>query len=89
MQEYDTIILGYPSWWGTMPMAVFTFLEQYNFSGKTIIPFCTNERSGLGSSIRDLKKLCPKANILAGVSIYGSKAQQADSQAQQIADMAM
>ena len=53
---YDTIILGYPNYWGTIPMAVATFLERYNFDGKTILPLCTNEGSGMGSSERDVKK---------------------------------
>lgn len=48
IDEYDTIILGYPNWWGTMPMVCYTFLESYNFTGKRIIPFCTNEGSGMG-----------------------------------------
>jgi len=55
MDEYDTIILGYPNWWGTMPMAVFTFLEEYDFTGKTILPYCTHEGSGLGASERDCR----------------------------------
>jgi len=63
MESYDVIYLGYPNWWGTMPMAVFTFLESYDFSGKTIIPFCTHEGSGIGNSERDIKKLCPKAKV--------------------------
>ena len=46
MEEFDTVILGYPNWWGTMPMAVHTLLDQYDFSGKRIIPFCTHEGSG-------------------------------------------
>ena len=50
IDEYDTIVLAYPNYWGTMPMAVFTFLERYDFSGKTIIPFCTSGGSGVGSS---------------------------------------
>src|SRR5512145_3060339 len=50
IDEYDEVYLGYPNWWNTCPMAVFTFLESYDFSGKTIIPFCTHEGSGLGSS---------------------------------------
>ncbi|MFZ3132246.1 MAG: flavodoxin [Desulfosporosinus sp.] len=70
MGEYDTIILGYPNWWGTMPMAVFTFLESYDFSGKTIIPFCTHEGSGLGDSEKDIAKLCPHASILKGLAIH-------------------
>lgn len=55
---YDTIFLGYPNWWGTMPMCMFTLLERYDLTGKTIVPFCTNEGSGMGSSERDLKWLC-------------------------------
>ncbi|MBR2256572.1 MAG: hypothetical protein IJ899_04370 [Blautia sp.] len=47
---------------GTMPMAVFTFLEAFDFSGKTILPFCTNEGSGMGGSERDIKKVCPEAD---------------------------
>ena len=50
IDRYDTIILAYPNYWGTMPMAVFTFLERYDFSGKTILPLCTNEGSGMGKS---------------------------------------
>jgi flavodoxin len=81
MEQYDTIILGYPNWWGTMPMAVFTFLESYDFSGKTIIPFCTHEGSGLGHSVSDIKKLCSDATVLEGTPIHGSTASQADRQA--------
>lgn len=72
MNSYDVIFVGYPDWWGTMPMAVFTFLEEYNFSGKTIIPFCTHEGSGLGRSVTDIKKLCPKSTILDGLAIRGT-----------------
>jgi len=68
---YELIYLGYPNWWGTMPMALFTFLEAYDFSGKTIVPFCTHEGSGMGSSERDIKKLCPRAKALSGLAIRG------------------
>ncbi len=61
IEDYDTIYLGYPNYWGTMPMVLFTFLESFDFSGKTIKPFCTHEGSGLGSSIGDIKRLCPTA----------------------------
>lgn len=71
MDAYDTIYLGYPNWWGTFPMAVFTFLESYDFSGKTIFPYCTHEGSGLGNSERDIKKLCPNAKLLPGLAIRG------------------
>lgn len=72
MDQYDTIILGYPNWWGTFPMAVFTFLEEYNFTEKTIRPFGTHEGSGLGTSEGDIKRLCPTANVENGLAIRGS-----------------
>jgi len=78
MDSYDVIYLGYPNWWGTMPMAVFTFLESYDFSGKTIIPYCTHEGSGMGSSERDIKKLCPNAKVLSGLAIRGGSVNKAD-----------
>ena len=71
MDSYDVIYIGYPNWYGTMPMAVFTFLESYDFSGKTIIPYCTHEGSGLGQSVRDIKKLCPNSRVLDGLAIKG------------------
>lgn len=74
IDEYDTIILAYPNYWGTMPMAVFTFLEAFDFTGKTILPLCTNEGSGMGGSERDIKKTCPGADVKAGLPITGSQA---------------
>ena len=74
IDQYDTIILAYPNYWGTMPMAVATFLERFDFSGKTILPLCTNEGSGMGSSERDIKKYAPGATVKKGLSITGSKA---------------
>lgn len=78
MGDFDVIYLGYPNWWGTMPMAVFTFLESYDFAGKTIVPFCTHEGSGIGSSERDIKKLCPDAKLLSGLAIRGGSVSKAD-----------
>ena len=86
--QYDTIILGYPNWWGTMPMVCYTFLESFDFTGKTIIPFCTNEGSGMGSSERFIRKLCPGATVMSGTPIHGAEAQNADREARHIADMA-
>lgn len=80
IDEYDTVILAYPNYWGTMPMAVFTFLESFDFSGKTILPLCTNEGSGMGSSERDIKKVCSGADVLKGLSVNGSNASNCDSQ---------
>lgn len=77
LDEYDVIYLGYPNYWSTMPMAVFTFLEHFNFSDKTIKPFCTHEGSGLGSSVSDIKKLCPKAKIEKGLAIRGGSVNRA------------
>ena len=74
IDEYETIILAYPNYWGTMPMAVFTFLEKYDFTGKTILPLCTNEGSGMGSSERDIRKCAPGAEVKKGLSITGSHA---------------
>lgn len=59
-------------------MAVFTFLESYDFVGKTIIPFCTHEGSGMGSSERDIKKLCPNGGVPPGLAIRGSNVNKAD-----------
>lgn len=80
MNAYDVIYLGYPNWWNTFPMAVFTFLESYNLSGKTIIPFCTHEGSGMGNSERDIKKLCPDSKVLTGLAIRGSNVSRADNE---------
>ena len=74
IDEYNTVILAYPNYWGTMPMAVFTFLENFDFSGKTILPLCTNEGSGMGGSERDIKRTCPGAVVKSGLPITGSSA---------------
>jgi flavodoxin len=58
MEKYDTIILGYPIWHGQAPRIISTFLESYDFSGKTIVPFCTSHSSGIGSSADNLHALC-------------------------------
>jgi len=72
IRSYDLILLGYPCWWGTMPMPVFSFLEGHDLSGKIIAPFCTHEGSGLGQSISDLQETCPKSTILEGIAIRGN-----------------
>ncbi len=82
INEYDTVILAYPNYWGTMPMAVFTFLEAFNFNGKTILPLCTNEGSGMGSSERDIKKICTGAVVKSGLPITGSQAANSESSVQ-------
>ena len=74
IDEYDTMVLAYPNYWGTMPMAVFTFLEHFDFSGKAILTLCTNEGSGMGSSERDIRRTCPGAEVKKGLAITGSAA---------------
>ncbi len=73
--DYDVFFLGYPNWWGTIPMPVATFLNHYDWNGKRIIPFCTNEGSGLGRSVNDIKKYCSGADIEKGFSIHGAETQ--------------
>lgn len=79
LDGYDTVFIGFPSWWGTCPMAVFTFLERYDLSGKTIIPFCTNEGSGMGNSERDLAQICKGAVLKQGLSVKGCRVMQSES----------
>lgn len=71
IEAYDIIYLGFPNYWGTMPMPVFTFLEHFDFSGKIIRPFCTHEGSGMGNSVKDIQKLCPGAIVTEGLAIRG------------------
>jgi len=78
IDDYDVIYLGYPNWWGTFPMAVCTFLESSDFTGKTIIPFCTHEGSGMGHSERDIRGLCPTANVEKGLAIRGGSVSSAE-----------
>ena len=76
---YDAIVLGYPNYCGTIPMAVATFLDAFDFTGKKLLPYCTNEGSGMGRSEKDLRKLCPTAVIAPGLAITGSAAAQSQA----------
>lgn len=75
VEDYDVIYLGYPNWWGEMPMAVYTFIEKHNWQGKTIVPFCTHEGSGLSSTERRIQSACPGGKVLKGLAVRGSTAQ--------------
>lgn len=77
-ESFDIIFLGYPNWMSTCPMPVFTFLESYDFKGKIIVPFCTNEGSGLGNSISDIENTVKDATVLPGLPIRGSLVSQSD-----------
>lgn len=77
MDDYDIVFVGHPIWWGDMPMAVLTFLEEYDFTGKTVIPFCTYGSSGSGRSISSIKSAVDGASVLDGFSVRGSDANKA------------
>ena len=72
MDDYDTIILGYPNWWASIPMPIASFLEEYNFSGKTIIPFCSHGGGRFGQSLTAIAKLAPDSDMGEGLSVHYS-----------------
>ena len=69
--NYDIVFIGYPNWWNTFPAPVLTFLSENDFTGKTIIPFCTHGGGGVGRSLSEIKKLCPGSIVREGFSING------------------
>ena len=71
LEKYDVIYLGYPNYWGTMPMVMFTFLENAKLTNKIIKPFCSHEGSGLGRSEEDIRKLCNNCIVEKGLAIHG------------------
>jgi len=71
IEEYDMIFIGYPNWWSTFPAPILSFLSEYNFAGKTIVPFCTHGGGGIGRSVKEIAKLCHKSIVLDGFSING------------------
>ena len=73
--QYDTVYVGYPIWWGVPPMCVFTFIDKHDWAGKTVRPFATHEGSGLGGSVRALRKALPGATVSDGLAIQGMTAQ--------------
>lgn len=81
--DYEIIFLGYPNWWGDMPMPVYTFLESYDFSGKTVAPFCTHGGSGLSRTVQTLTDKLEGATVLDGLAIPGTTAQNEQSKAKE------
>ena len=71
MADYDTVFIGFPIWWYTAPRIINTFVESYDFDRKTLVPFATSGGSGMGRTVDELKKLCPKANWKAGKMVNG------------------
>lgn len=84
VQNYDIIFLGYPIWWTDFPMIIYTILENNNFAGKTIIPFCTHEGSAAAKTVEHIKKAAPKANVLKALAIKGEVAQNKRDEAKKI-----
>lgn len=78
LNRYDTIFLGFPNWWGDMPMAVYSFLDEYDFSGKTIVPFVTSGGSGFSNTIRAIESAEPDATVLEGLALRDNRSPQAE-----------
>lgn len=83
IQDYDVIFLGFPNWWSDMPMPMYTFIEQFDFNGKIIVPFCTHEGSGLGSIPQKIAGACKGSSVLKGLAVRGSAAQNSQKQVQE------
>ncbi|MCM1356537.1 MAG: hypothetical protein NC212_09055 [Staphylococcus sp.] len=81
VEDYDVVFIGYPNWWGDMPMPVYTFLEKHDWDGKTIVPFCTHEGSGLSSTESYIAKACQGATVAKGLAVRGATAQNNRDQA--------
>ena len=79
LDSYDTIFLGYPNWWGDMPMAIYSFLDEYDLSGKAIVPFVTSGGSGFSGSVEEIEDAEPDAEVLEGLSLSDSEATDAQS----------
>ena len=80
ISKYDTIYIGWPCWWGTMPMCMLTFIEKHDWTGKTVIPFTTHEGSGFGTGLRDLKAAAKGATVTKDLSLRGTAARSSDAQ---------
>ncbi|MBE6742408.1 MAG: flavodoxin [Ruminococcaceae bacterium] len=74
-EEYDVIFIGYPMWWYTLPMIMYTFFDTYDFSGKTIVPFNTHEGSGDGGTYDEIREFEPNATVVDGLAIRGGDAE--------------
>lgn len=81
VEDYDVIFIGYPNWWGDMPMPVYTFLEKHDWTGKVVVPFCTHEGSGLSSTEKYIAEACKGATVAKGLAVRGATAQNNREQA--------
>lgn len=78
IQQYDVIYVGFPIWWGDMPMILYTFFDTYDLSEKTIAPFCTSGGSGLSDTVNEIRSLEPNATVLDGLHIGSESSSQPD-----------
>ena len=78
LDSYDTVFLGFPNWWGDMPMAVYSFLDEYDLGGKIIVPFVTSGGSGFSGTIQAIENAEPDATVLEGLSLRDSRSPQAE-----------
>lgn len=86
IDNYDTVFVGYPNWSNTMPRILFTFLNKYNFTDKTLIPFCTHGGGGLGRSVQDMQRQCSGATVRNGLGVNGRSALNARNEVTQWLD---
>lgn len=84
--DFDVVFVGFPNWWGDMPMAVYTWIEKQQWQGKTIIPFCTHEGSGMGGMDKHLAKACKGASMKEGFAVTGTMAQTSQKETQKRVD---
>lgn len=82
LDAYDTVFIGFPNWWSDMPMAMYSFFEEYDFRGKTIVPFSTSGGSGLSNTLQTIQELEPNAQILEGLTINRSNLDKAQENIQ-------
>lgn len=80
VEGYDTVFIGYPNWWGDMPMPVYTFIERHDWQGKNVIPFCTHEGSGLSNTEKYIAEACKGATVGKGLAMRGTTAQNSREQ---------
>lgn len=86
IDDYDTIFIGYPNWWGDMPMIIYTFFDTYDLSGKTIAPFNTSGGSGLSRTVGTIRELEPNATVTEGFTVLGDDVDNAMSDVEEWID---
>lgn len=86
IEDYDTIFIGYPNWWGDMPMIIYTFFDTYDLSGKTIAPFNTSGGSGLSRTVGTIRELEPDATVTDGFTVLGDNVNRAMSDVEEWID---